>query len=113
MSEPKYSDDDIERLAKRTGDEFKRHFDVYVEQSEERDKAIWESIDAMLDKHLQPLQVSVAELQQDTKTVKLALSETNRDLRTIKRRTDKLEAYAEDTTDLMLRVTALEEAHSN
>jgi len=111
MSEPKYSDDDIERLAKRTGDEFKRHFDTYVEQSEERDKAIWENIEAMLDRRLKPLEAGVAELQQDMKTVKLAVAETNRDLRTVKRRTEKLEQYTEDTASLMIRVTALEEAH--
>jgi hypothetical protein len=81
MSEPRYSDDDLKRVAGIKDEQFDDHL-----------KAVLEGVDAILDKRLKPMERDLAELNGNVKIVKAAATDTSRDMRTLDERVDRLEA---------------------
>ena len=99
MSNQTYSDDDLKRVAGIKDEQMQARFSLLVE-----------GIDAILEKRLAPIEADVHDLTTDIKTVNAVLSETNRDLKLLTKRTEKLEQYTEETAEHGIRLTAVEKA---
>jgi predicted nucleic acid-binding Zn-ribbon protein len=52
----------------------------------------------------------ISAMQSDISTIKAAIADTNHDLRSVAKHTEKLEAFADDVADLSVRMTLIEQA---
>ncbi len=115
MSDAKYTDDDLQRFVGRMDERF-----------ESQTALLLESVDALLDKRLKPIEADIQELKTDMKTVKAIVTETNRDLKdarenikdlqhdmkSVKKRTEKLTEYTDDFENHEVRIAKLKQAHA-
>lgn len=102
MSSPKYSDGDLRRAVGIVNEQIDDKLQVILEVVSGMQRHV-----AQIPNILERLEV----VEDGIATVKVALTSTNHDLRVIKKRTEKLEQFADEVTDHGVRIDLLEQAH--